>query len=316
MPPVAGSWGGIAARSSSSAVAVGWTGNASTGRALVALWSGTAWRTLSSRALPRVSFLFAVALFPGGAWAVGSKGNGENGGDILPLIVRVTGTTVRQAPVPRTGGELTDVAATSATDAWAVGGGALVAPLIWHWNGTAWTRAQLPAADAGAVDGVALAASSRTNAWAVIDPQSGSLPKIAHWNGSRWADVAAPVIGMRYRLGGVAATSARNVWAVGFTRSSAVILHWNGRRWTCALSPNNGLNAVSTSSADSAWAVGGAATLNWNGRSWTQVPTPQPSYLYYLRGVAIIPHSAGAWAVGSMGNLRTLMLHWNGTAWQ
>jgi hypothetical protein len=330
MPPVTGSLAGIAARSPGSAVAVGWTGNAAHGRALVALWNGTAWRTLSSRALPRVSFLFAVALFPGGAWAVGEQGNGDNGGQPLALMVRVTGATVRQVPVPPAFG-LTDVAATSATDAWAVGGAPQGAQEILHWNGTAWTRAQLPAADAGGIEGVA--ATSRTNAWAVIYPESGRLPKIAHWNGSRWADVAAPDIGMRYRLGGVAAASARNVWAAGSARSGALILHWDGLRWTCAaLSPiGNGRRAignvaVSASSADNAWVAGvyssyGQAdrvvALHWNGHRWTQVMTRlpgQPSYLYYVQGVAVIPQSGGAWAVGSADDVRTLMLHWNGTA--
>ena len=34
-----------------------------------------------------------------------------------------------------------------------------------------------------------------------------------------------------------------------------------------------------------------------------------------LFGVAAIPQSGRAWAVGSTGGHETLMLHWNGTAW-
>jgi hypothetical protein len=224
---------------------------------------------------------------------------------------------VRQVPIPRTayGSALEDVAATSATDAWAVGL-TLRGPLILHWNGTAWTRARLPATVRRGVFAVdSVAATSRTNAWAVMRTRTGRMPRIMHWNGKRWGDVVTLHIGRPYGLGSVAATSAKNVWAVG----GEVILHWNGRRWTCALNPDN-LDAISTSSADNAWAVGfsgsgtGAVALHWNGHTWKQVMTPQPGQANTLDGVAIIPQSDRAWAVGNTDN-KTLMFHWNGTAW-
>jgi hypothetical protein len=321
--------GGIAARSSSSAVAVGSiSSDANHTRALVAHWNGAVWRTLSSRALPPESDLSAVALFPGGAWAVGEYGMAEHGRVFRPLLVRVTGTTVRQVPVPGPrsySSNLEDVAATSAADAWAVGFTYTI-PLILHWNGTAWTRAPLPATvGRGLFTGVA--ATSRTNAWAVMAPRTGRA-RIVHWNGRRWGDVVSPAIGMSYRLFGVAATSAKNAWAVGSTGSSrAVILHWNGLRWTCALSPKmhrdypaRYLDAVSASAADNAWAVGSsfdsahrALALHWNGHTWKQVMTPH-SVDNFLHGVAVIPQSGSAWAVGHT-DTGTLMLHWNGTAW-
>ncbi len=105
------------------------------------MWDGAVWTTLSNRTLPPESDLGAVALFPGGAWAVGEKRMSEHGRVFHPLIVRVTGTTVRQVPVPVR--SYSSAAATSA-DAWAVGA-TYTFPLILHWNGTAWTRARLPA---------------------------------------------------------------------------------------------------------------------------------------------------------------------------
>jgi hypothetical protein len=253
----------------------------------------------------------------------------EHGRVFRPLIVRVTGTTVRQAPVPGPrsySSSLGDVAATSAADAWAVGFTYTI-PLILHWNGTAWTRARLPATvGRGLFTGVA--ATSRTNAWAVMAPRTGSA-RIVHWNGRRWGDVVSPAIGMSYQLRDVAATSAKNAWAVGSTGSGrAVILHWNGRRWTCALSPKMRgdlpsyiLAAVSASSEDNAWAVGSsfdsahrALALHWNGHTWKPVMTPQLGEDSFLEGVAIIPPSGRAWAVGHT-DTGTLMLHWNGTAW-
>ena len=316
MPPVPGGWTDIAARSSSSALAVG--GTVAEHGATVARWNGTAWQTLSSRGLPR-GVLSAVAVSRRGAWAVGQWGASPDGNPDLghPLMVRVTGTRVRQVPIPRTGSGsfLADVAATSAADAWAAGGSG---PLILHWNGTAWKRVQLPAAvrrGVASVDGVA--ATSKMNAWAIMSRHS-RLPGIAHWNGRRWANVASPHIGMRYGLGAVAATG-KDVWAVGL---SGVIMHWNGRKWTCARTRDELLD-VTASSADNAWAVGvdgnlQALTLHWNGHTWKHVMTPAPD-LSSLFGVAIIPRSGRAWAVGEgpvAAQTDTLMLHWNGTAWQ
>ena len=323
MPSVPGGLLDIAARSPSSAWAVGSAvPTPAHSRALVAHWNGAVWRTVRSRALPPESALGAVALFPGGAWAVGEKGMAEYGRVFHPLIVRVTGTTVRQVPVPvrSSSSALGGVAATSAADAWAVGA-TFTIPLILHWNGTAWTRARLPATvGRGFFTGVA--ATSAANAWAVMTPSTRGRARIVHWNGRRWGDVVSPAIGMSYDLRGVAATSAENAWAVGTTGTRAVILHWNGRRWTCALSPkiNNfpHLNAVSASSADNAWAVGGYDTailaLHWNGHEWKQVMTPEPGQVNLLEGVAVIPQSGHAWAVGGTDH-RTLMLYWNGTAW-
>jgi len=227
--------------------------------------------------------------------------------------VRLTGTTMRRVPVAGPAdGDLADVAATSAADAWAVGYSAH-GPLILHWNGTAWKRAPLPAALGGG-EFVGVAATSRTNAWAILNPQNGGLgrgiqARIVHWNGRRWGVVISPAIGMSYWLDDVAATSAKDVWVVGSAGSTrAVILHWNGLRWTCALSPKvhrgysfRALFAVSASSAGNALAVGSSGTgtlaLHWNGHGWKRFKTPRRGGFNALEDV-------------------TFIFKWNGTAWQ
>jgi hypothetical protein len=90
------------------------------------------------------------------------------------------------------------VAATSATDAWAVGltqaAGGTFAPLIERWNGTAWMVAASDTAGAGALLG-AVAATSANNAWAVggtTFPTSGVGTFIERWNGTAWKEVASP----------------------------------------------------------------------------------------------------------------------------
>jgi hypothetical protein len=113
-------------------------------------------------------------------------------------------------------------------------------------------------------------------------------------------------------------------------------LHWNGTAWKRVPSANpsstgNLLNGVSVSSATNAWAVGDyfngagiAQTLieHWNGTAWKRVPSANPggaSRSNILNGVAAVS-GAGAWAVGDYSNSanadKTLIEHWNGTAWQ
>ena len=132
-------------------------------------------------------------------------------------------------------------------------------------------------------------------------------------------------------LYGVAATSARNAWAVGAARSGkTLILHWNGTAWKRAPSPSSGafasLSSVAATSARSAWAVGEAGSkvsgktliLRWNGTTWKRVPSPSPG-LSILQGVAATSAS-NAWAVGYASRTgkptKTLILRWNGTLWR
>jgi hypothetical protein len=98
------------------------------------------------------------------AWAVGYYLNHQSGASTL--IARWNGTTWTQVPSPNPGGPtagnyLFGVAATSATNAWAVGNGNLIA----RWNGTAWTQVPSPSPVDSALSSVA--ATSPTNIWAV-----------------------------------------------------------------------------------------------------------------------------------------------------
>ena len=137
------------------------------------------------------------------------------------------------------------------------------------------------------------------------------------------------------QLFGVAATSAGNAWAVGQVTSSGktMIAHWNGTAWKQVPSPTpaggGALYAVAATSASNAWAVGGTDAapgktiiVHWNGTAWKQVPSPTPAGGGALFGVTATSAS-NAWAVGCAGNcfqgfggIKTLILHWNGTAWK
>ena len=132
-------------------------------------------------------------------------------------------------------GGLSDVAAASASSAWAVGctdcgtgsGAYSSGPgrtLILRWNGTTWTR--VPSPDPGTSRYItAVAAASAGSAWAVGWTGSGSGTNtrtrslILRWNGTAWTRVPSPSPGPDDQLLGVTATSADSAWAVGYTDS-------------------------------------------------------------------------------------------------
>jgi hypothetical protein len=148
-------------------------------------------------------------------------------------------------------------------------------------------------------------------------------------------------------LADVAAISSTDAWAVGSYEgdntvpSKTLAEHWNGTAWSVVSTPNPGsssscggnngneLEAVSASSSSDVWAVGSyySCTLpetlaeHWNGTAWSVVPTPSPgtnNYNQLYDVVALSP--TDAWAVGyyypGIGEAaRTLVEHWNGSAW-
>ena len=239
-------------------------------------------------------------------------------------------------------GDFNSVAAVSARSAWAVGysGGCnLLAckTLIARWNGTAWKRVASPRQGrSGVLYGIA--ATSARNAWAVGDTGSvfGGIPEvrrslILRWNGTAWIRVPCPSPGRGALLYAVAATSARNAWAVGYTNgissSRPLIVRWNGAAWTRVPAPNPGggtfLTDVVATSASNAWAVGFTVRgvgqpliLRWNGAAWKRVPIPSLRS-DQLEGVAATS-ARNAWAVGvTVGGVgRPLILRWNGTSWK
>jgi len=79
------------------------------------------------------------------------------------------------------------VAATSASNAWAVGNTSS-GTLIVRWNGTAWKRVPSPGRAGSLLYGVA--ATSARNAWAVGDTSKinhgSSETLILRWNGTSW----------------------------------------------------------------------------------------------------------------------------------
>jgi hypothetical protein len=220
--------------------------------------------------------------------------------------------------------------------------------LILHWNGTAWSQVTSPNTFSDELESVT--ATSPTDAWAVgYYCESGCLnvlkadgTLIEHWNGTDWSKVTSPSPGAKPLadgLRGTAATGTADAWAGGTYCASGcgtpsekdknLIEHWTGTAWSQIASPTPKggpvLYTVSADSSTDAWAAGydnGSKTmlLHWNGTAWSKATSPDPGSVSLLYGLAA-ESPTDAWAVGkffsaSAGGWKTLILHWDGTAWQ
>ena len=179
-----------------------------------------------------------------------------------------------------------------------------------------------------------------SGAWAVGQkcPKApeGCVPgndEVLRESGGAWSPVAAPSPGGQASLVAVSADSASDAWAVGSYDGGEknLYLHWAGGAWNKVAGPGNStLTGVAAISPGDALAVGygpgsvgGPVTtgLHWNGQSWAKVATPDPGGTNgsELLGIAAIPGSADAWAVGQyldpQSRWKTLILRWKGTRW-
>ncbi len=226
--------------------------------------------------------------------------------------------TVQTSPNPGTSANtnvLSDVAALSPRNAWAVGYYTNIRrvdqTLIEHWNGKAWTVQKSPnpgtSANSNELSGVA--ALSPRNVWAVgsYSDTAGGHTLIEHWNGKKWSVQPSPSPGQT--------CSAR---AAVPTRPALSIR-------------GGGLSSVTAASPSNAWAVGvrcgrhASQTLveHWNGKSWTVQRSPNPGGYRFSAGFSGVAatSSTNAWAVGSYVKngttpSRTLIERWNGRAWK
>ncbi|HET8908320.1 MAG TPA: hypothetical protein VFN11_15290, partial [Ktedonobacterales bacterium] len=244
---------------------------------------------------------------------------------------------------------LNAVSAVSPSTAWAVGGsttdGLAERSLIEQWDGSAWHLVSNPST----VSFSSVVIVSSRDVWAVgynrTPRQAGFISQFEHWNGTQWSIVPSPNANQPNNFVlSMAAVATNDVWAVGKGLSRDIglplIERWNGTSWQVVANPalpgvsDSTLNAVARiPGTDQLWAIG--YTLKgprpaynqplierWNGTSWQVVAGPSlPSGAFggELRGIVALSPT-DAWAVGdytaSNHTIRTLIMHWNGTAWQ
>ncbi len=234
----------VAAWSARNAWAVGSAERGTSSSALILRWNGVSWKRVAAPGGRGAELAGVTVTSARSAWAVGGAGG-------RPLVLHWNGTRWTRARVPALPASLYGVAATSARNVWAVGVGHrtrpsgcdLACPLVLHWNGRSWRRA--PSANPPSRPQgnwlFAVTATARS-AWAVGGTSVTSAAGhafILRLERGRWRRVPSPGGPGGTILFGVAATSLRNAWAVGYGTQStpppAVILHWNGTRWTRVL---------------------------------------------------------------------------------
>ena len=165
----------VASNSAQDAWAVGfyYTG---VDKSMILHWNGSSWKQVTSpNPGSQGTFLYGVrATSASSAWAVGSAFNGTAD---KTLIVRWDGSAWKQVKSPNPGGatqnnDLSSVAVTSATDAWAVGdydSGTGTRTLALHWDGSAWTQVTTPNLGGSSIDDsfTSVGANSANSVWAV-----------------------------------------------------------------------------------------------------------------------------------------------------
>jgi hypothetical protein len=168
-------------------------------------------------------------------------------------------------------------------------------------------------------DLTAIAAVSRTDAWAVGGAGKASRPAVFHWGGVAWRRAAVRGLGKNFSLEDVEATSGSNVWIFGETpRPSRVVLRYDGSTWVRIPAPADNLDPsdVVVLGPDDAWWAqpdSQASTMwHWNGSFWAAVTVPG-----YVTGLDGEGHQF--WLATQEHGLapgRTSVLRWTGSGWQ
>src|SRR4029453_1364882 len=152
-------------------------------------------------------------------------------------------------------------------------------PLTEHWNGNEWSV--IPSPDVTDRSLYSVGSVGPNDVWA-----AGAGGLIEHWNGTQWSIITSSTTA---ELRSIAALTARDIWAVGFTEGGpgqTVTVHWDGTQWSVIPSANvgtgnNQLFSVAGVSSDEVWAVGTYQSsttyyttlmLQWDGSGWSVVP--------------------------------------------
>jgi hypothetical protein len=249
--------------------------------------------------------------------------------------------------------EVADIVAIASDDVWAVGGQSPTGeslPLAAHWDGTRWTLSE-PAQPPGLRYPsrlTAVTAAGPHDVWALGEKNA---PFATHWDGTQWTIVPAPeMVSLSVFVTDIAAVSRTDVWLTGQFGAAGLdgdrrplMEHWDGIRRSVVPTPAvptevNGsrLIGLAVVSRDDVWAVGerdgrqpterGCLIERWDGSRWPLVPCPTPigAETAWLNAATVVSPT-DIWAVGGwiprqvgteMTRIRTLVEHWDGTAWR
>jgi hypothetical protein len=217
-----------------------WVAGYSGSAATVAQWKNGTWTTRYTQASTgrHLTVFEAIAVDGSGqVWAVGwDRDYDAPGRPVSSLVVHYNGTSwTREAtPNPANRNTLMDVVALANGEVFAVGvaqdtsgGGITPRSLMLRRTGGTWSSLTVPKGETGSQDQLlSVAAVSSTSVWSVgyySSPSSGLYePLLVHWTANGGAGTLAvshpsPALTVSALASGVSATSAGNLWAVGYT---------------------------------------------------------------------------------------------------
>jgi hypothetical protein len=217
-----------------------WVAGYSGSAATIAWWKNGTWTTRYTQASTgrHLTVFEAVAVDPSGqVWAVGwDRDYNAPGRPVSSLVVHFDGTNWNRegTPNPANRNTLMDVVALGNGEVFAVGvvqdtsgGGITPRSLMLRRQSTGWSSLTVPQGEAGSQDQLlSVAAVSSSSVWSVGYYSSSSSglyePLLVHWTGTGGAGTLAvsqpsPALTVSALASGVSATSAGNLWAVGYT---------------------------------------------------------------------------------------------------
>ena len=248
---------------------------------LVLAQGATGWAAALPPALPATTLTGLSCSGPARCVVVGFARTATPGVD-TPVIERLSGTTWSTEPEPTLPSGLVGLAAVacpSATECFAVGNATSTdgvgRPLVEAFDGTAWSVVSLPAAVAGATEGLdGVACPSTTSCFAVGRATQGSTTvAVDHFDGTAWSVERSPrPAGLdQGNLSAVACATTTSCVAVGggnTTPARTLVEVFDGQGWSPVPSPTpqvgrggTWLNGVACPTAGWCWAVGGSFVL-------------------------------------------------------
>ena len=147
-------------------------------------FNGSTWTTTQlpiSTTLPDLSMTSISGSSPSDIWAAGTASTeGVERRKVAPVLEHFNGTSWTNVTVP-VNGAVSDVAAITPTDAFALDGGSLI-----QWNGSTWSVVNATTQTGAAVSGSVLAALSPTDVWLA------GVTTLDNFNGTTWTSVPVP----------------------------------------------------------------------------------------------------------------------------
>lgn len=261
-------------------------------------WDGTLWQQVPAPSPPvspgvRMCELWAVAAVAANdVWAAGWKYIAfPNNGHIGPqlFIIRWDGSQWYEVPAPipffsymasSSGSVIKRIHAHSPTaiDFYGFWSGDEVSPqgqVIWHWDGSTYTREHLPLISSARNVVVDATIGGPGELWAVANTGGGNYrPYLARRTSAGWAMVNPPTQALAYyQLNAIAATAANDLWIAGYEQTFSppqtlpYVVHWDGARF--ARVPTTGFpNRLIAFAPNDVWAFG-TTIEHWDGSAWT-----------------------------------------------